>query len=60
VTGATGTTGPTALLAGGSGLVGGLAIPRLLAAGAFARVVSFGRRLVPRLSGGPRLLRLRG
>lgn len=34
----------TALLAGGSGLVGGLAIPHLLAAGAFDRVVALGRR----------------
>ena len=34
----------TALLAGGSGLVGGLAIPHLLAEGAFERVVALGRK----------------
>ena len=40
----TAATGRTALLAGGSGLVGGLAISHLLAPGAFARVVVLGRR----------------
>jgi len=40
-------TGRTALLAGGSGLVGGLAIPHLLAPGAFDRVVALGRRPLP-------------
>jgi len=40
-------TGRTTLLAGGSGLVGGLAIAHLLAPGAFARVVALGRRPLP-------------
>jgi uncharacterized protein YbjT (DUF2867 family) len=43
----TGATGRTALLAGGSGLVGGLAIPHLLAPGAFDRLVALGRRPLP-------------
>jgi uncharacterized protein YbjT (DUF2867 family) len=42
-----GATDRTALLAGGSGLVGGLAITHLLAPGAFTRVVALGRRPVP-------------
>jgi uncharacterized protein YbjT (DUF2867 family) len=46
-----GATGRTALLAGGSGLVGGLAIPHLLAPGAFMRVVALGRRPLPARSG---------
>jgi uncharacterized protein YbjT (DUF2867 family) len=40
----TGASVRTALLAGGSGLVGGLAIPHLLAPGAFDRVIALGRR----------------
>jgi len=43
----TGAAGRTALLAGGSGLVGGLAIPHLLAPEAFDRVVALGRRSLP-------------
>jgi uncharacterized protein YbjT (DUF2867 family) len=39
-----GAPGRKALLAGGSGLVGGLAIPHLLAEGAFERVVALGRK----------------
>jgi uncharacterized protein YbjT (DUF2867 family) len=41
------TRNPTALLAGGSGLVGGLAIGHLLAPGAFAGVVALVRRPLP-------------
>jgi uncharacterized protein YbjT (DUF2867 family) len=40
-------TGRTALLAGGSGLVGGLTIPHLIAPGAFDRVIALGRRPLP-------------
>jgi uncharacterized protein YbjT (DUF2867 family) len=38
----------TVLLAGATGLVGGLAVPHLLAPGAFARVVVLARRPLPR------------
>ena len=47
----TGATRRTALLAGGSGLVGGLAIPHLLAPGAFTDVVALGRRPLPTRAG---------
>jgi len=43
----TGATGRTALLAGGSGLVGGLAVSHLLGPGAFDRVIALGRRPLP-------------